>query len=57
MGIGMGIWETMQTATAIVLAMTAAVMSSAPEEVRREVTVYVAAALAPQPADLGDAGD
>jgi hypothetical protein len=48
--------ETMQTAAAIILALTAALMSSAPQA-RQEVSSYLAAALAPQAADLGDALD
>jgi hypothetical protein len=48
--------ETMQTAAAIILAITAALMSSAPQ-VRQEVSSYLAAALAPQAADFGDALD
>jgi hypothetical protein len=49
-------WETMQTTAALLLAMTAALMSSGPE-VRQEVTNYVAAIMAPQPTDLGSAFD
>jgi hypothetical protein len=53
----MGVWEAMQTAAAIILAMTAALMSSAPEATRQQVTSYLAAAMAPQQADLGDIPD
>jgi hypothetical protein len=50
----MEVGETMQTAIALILAVTAALMSSGPEA-RQEVSRYVAAAWAPQPVDFGDA--
>jgi hypothetical protein len=51
---GMKIWEALQTATALVLAMTAAVMSSGPVA-RQEVSSYVSAVVFPQLVDFGDA--
>jgi hypothetical protein len=53
---GMEVWETMQTAAALILAITAALMSSGPQA-RQEVSSYVAAVLIPQPIDFGDALD
>jgi hypothetical protein len=52
----MEVWETMQTAAALVLAMTAAMMSSGPVA-RQQVSSYVAAVLVPQPIDFGEALD
>jgi hypothetical protein len=50
----MELWETMQTATALILAVLAALMSSGPQA-RQEVSRYVAAVWAPQPVDFGTA--
>jgi hypothetical protein len=53
---GMEVWETMQTAAALILAMTAALISTGPQA-RQEVAGYVAAVLVLQPIDFGDALD
>jgi hypothetical protein len=55
-GDPMEAWETMQTATALVLAMTAALMSSGPTA-RHEVSSYLVEVWLPQPIDFGDALD